>query len=81
MFGETATFGDLTRDGTGDLDADGYTDLEEFLNLVDGAPVNIPVITLNGDSTINLTVGDTYTELGATATDVEDGNLTSFNYY
>ncbi|WGD35709.1 immunoglobulin-like domain-containing protein [Olleya sp. YS] len=36
-----------------------------------------PVITLNGNATINLTVGDTYTELGATATDDVDGNLTS----
>lgn len=31
-----------------------------------------PVITLNGSATINLTVGDTYTELGATATDNVD---------
>ncbi|WP_054852229.1 immunoglobulin-like domain-containing protein [Olleya sp. ITB9] len=36
-----------------------------------------PVITLVGASTINLTVGDTYTELGATATDNIDGNITS----
>ena len=32
---EVAKFGDLSRDGKGDLDGDGYTDLEEFLNLVD----------------------------------------------
>lgn len=32
---EKAMFGDLARDGTGDLDGDGYTDLEEFLNGVD----------------------------------------------
>ena len=32
---ERATFGNLSRDGKGDLDGDGYTDLEEFLNLVD----------------------------------------------
>lgn len=36
-----------------------------------------PVISLNGNATINLTVGDTYNELGATATDNIDGNLTS----
>ena len=36
-----------------------------------------PVITLNGSSTVNLTVGDNYTEQGATATDNFDGNLTS----
>ncbi len=32
---EQATFNTLSRDGTGDLDGDGYTDLEEFLNLID----------------------------------------------
>ena len=32
---EVATFGDLMRNGTGDFDGDGYTDLEAYLNLVD----------------------------------------------
>ncbi|MDC0643936.1 DUF5011 domain-containing protein, partial [Flavobacteriaceae bacterium] len=36
-----------------------------------------PVITLIGSSTINLTVGDTFTDPGATATDDVDGNITS----
>ena len=36
-----------------------------------------PTITLTGSSTINLTVGDTFTDPGATATDDVDGNLTS----
>ena len=36
-----------------------------------------PVITLNGSATINLIVGESYTELGATATDDIDGDLTS----
>ena len=36
-----------------------------------------PVITLTGSSTINLTVGDTFTDPGATATDDVDGNITS----
>ena len=39
---EVATFGDLTRDGTGDYDGDGYTDLEAFLNLVDGPQTPSP---------------------------------------
>ena len=45
-----------------------------------GAPIpdtEAPVITLNGASTINLIVGSTYTELGASATDNEDGDLTT----
>ena len=36
-----------------------------------------PVITLNGSSTIQLTVGDSWTDPGATATDNTDGDLTS----
>ena len=36
-----------------------------------------PVITLLGDNPINLTVGDTFTDPGATATDTEDGDITS----
>ncbi|MCE9517798.1 DUF5011 domain-containing protein, partial [Candidatus Nomurabacteria bacterium] len=34
-----------------------------------------PIITLVGDSVINLIVGDTYTELGATATDDTDATI------
>lgn len=41
------------------------------------APVNTaPVITLVGSNPINLTVGTTFTDLGATAQDAEDGNIT-----
>ena len=36
-----------------------------------------PVVTLHGDATVALTVGDAWTEPGATATDDTDGNLTS----
>jgi hypothetical protein len=36
-----------------------------------------PVITLNGSDTITLSQGGTYTELGATASDNKDGNITT----
>ena len=36
-----------------------------------------PVITLLGNATVTLIVGDTYTDAGATATDDIDGNITS----
>ena len=36
-----------------------------------------PIITLVGDATVNLTVGDSYTDAGATANDAEDGILTN----
>lgn len=37
-----------------------------------------PVIRLNGSSSVKVVVGTAYTDAGATATDAEDGNLTSF---
>jgi len=45
---------------------------------VESAEINdttSPVITLNGESNITLNVGETYTELGATAIDDRDGNV------
>ncbi len=60
-----------------DLAPSGYTWIEEFLNQVDNiANGTVPVITLIGNAIVNLNVGDTYLELGATATDAEDGDLT-----
>jgi len=41
------------------------------------ADTTAPVITLNGAATINLNVGDTYTEQGATATDNVDGDISA----
>ena len=38
---------------------------------------DVPVLTLIGDASIRLEQGDTYTEQGATATDTEDGDVTS----
>lgn len=56
-----------------------YGETEDYtVNISGGVPdTTAPVITLNGSPTINLTQGDTYNELGATATDNVDGNLTS----
>ena len=36
-----------------------------------------PIIILTGEASINLTVGDTFTDPGATASDNVDGNITS----
>lgn len=35
-----------------------------------------PVITLNGDQTVNVAYGTAYTDAGATATDNNDGTVT-----
>jgi hypothetical protein len=58
-----------------DLAPSGYTFAEEFLNQIDQVN-NAPVITLIGPVSISIEVGNSYNELGATATDVEDGDLT-----
>ena len=56
-----------------------YGEVEDYtVNIITGTPdTTPPVITLTGASTINLEVGDTYTELGATATDNQDGDISS----
>ena len=56
-----------------------YGEVEDYtVNIVAGVADTVkPVITLVGAATINLTVGDAYSELGATASDNIDGNLTS----
>ncbi len=56
-----------------------YGEVEDYTIIIEGSgpDTTSPVITLNGPSTIDLNVGDTYTEQGATATDNIDGDLTS----
>ncbi|TPE44942.1 DUF5011 domain-containing protein [Pontibacter mangrovi] len=44
---------------------------------VEPTPNTAPAITLLGDNPMTLTVGDTYTEPGATATDAEDGDISA----
>ncbi len=42
----------------------------------EGADLTAPRITLKGDEVVQLTVGDTFTDEGATANDNEDGDVT-----
>jgi hypothetical protein len=61
-------------DTSTDLAPSGYSWVEVWAEELLGTPVvNAPVITLTGAATINITIGGTYTEQGATWTDVEDG--------
>ena len=54
----------------------GASDTFEYLMII--SDVGAPVITLLGDTTINMKVGDDpYTDLGATATDDVDGDITA----
>lgn len=75
--------GDTLIDGAVALDANRSThsEIEQYiLNHMPGESVaapdnNPPQITLNGDSTIGLAVGDNYIESGASAVDAEDGDV------
>ncbi|WP_421804330.1 immunoglobulin-like domain-containing protein [Flagellimonas sp.] len=77
----------LTASGFGAPDARVLFDLNGAAGLVNIDNVSLvvggtavedttpPVITLNGDATVDLNVGDSYTEAGATATDDNDGDI------
>ena len=56
-----------------------YGEVEDYTVIIQGSgpDTEAPVITLNGASTINLDLGDSYSDQGATATDNVDGDLTS----
>ena len=58
---------------------DGVTQIDGITSSYDtvASDTTAPVITLTGNATETLTVGDTYTDAGATATDDVDGDLTS----
>ena len=59
-------------------DSDGNSDSVTRIVVINIPPdTTAPVITLTGSSTINLYVGATFTDPGATATDDVDGNITS----
>jgi arylsulfatase A-like enzyme len=49
---------------------------EQVTRTVNVAIDNVPVITLIGDALVEVAAGDSYTDAGATAADVEDGDIT-----
>ncbi|MFD1161272.1 immunoglobulin-like domain-containing protein [Hwangdonia seohaensis] len=55
-----------------------YGEVEDYTVVIQGlVDTTAPVITLNGAATINLNVGDVYTEQGATANDNKDGDISA----
>ncbi|MDD5699946.1 MAG: DUF5011 domain-containing protein [Candidatus Nanoarchaeia archaeon] len=74
IYSTTGTF-DLVLSA---IDRQGRSDLTLTLNVNPVPPTdNLPVITVLGSNPVTIQVGSTYTDAGATATDVEDGDLTS----
>ncbi len=68
------SFNVRAKDAAGNESAASNTANVTTLDIPDTTP---PVIVLNGPSTVNLLVGDSYVEQGATATDNVDGDLTA----
>ena len=60
-----------------DVDDAAVNLLYKFSRTVNVVDTVIPVITVTGSATVNHTLGDVYTDSGATATDAYDGNITS----
>ncbi|MDT8418233.1 MAG: DUF5011 domain-containing protein [Lutibacter sp.] len=58
-------------------DAAGNAATQRTRTVIVAADAVAPVITLTGSVTINITVGDTFTDPGATATDDVDGDITA----
>ena len=57
-----------------DTNSNAAVEVTRTVNVVD---TTIPVITLTGDATVDIEVGSTYTDEGATASDNYDGDITS----
>ncbi len=74
-----AGFGDATSrvlfDVNGEAGLVNIDNVSLFLDGGSGGDTVPPVITLNGDPTVDLSIGDTFTDPGATATDNVDGDV------
>jgi hypothetical protein len=76
----SAAAGKLNGDDRADIAVAGGDAVAVFLNDGDGdfglGDTDAPVLTLNGEPAVDLTVGDQYVDAGATANDAVDGDLT-----
>ncbi len=71
---DTSSVGTYTLTYTVEDSTGNTSTIDRIIVVVDNSA---PVITLNGSDTVSLTVGETWTDPGATATDNVDGDLTS----
>lgn len=72
---DSATLGSYTITYTATDTASNSATVQRTINVVLPPDTEAPVITLNGDVNITLTLGESYEELGATASDVRDGDV------
>ena len=72
---DTSVIGSYTV--TYNVSDDAGNDATEVTRTVNVTDTTAPVITLVGDSQITVEVGTTYTDLGATASDNYDGDITA----
>ncbi|NRB39924.1 MAG: BspA family leucine-rich repeat surface protein [Pseudomonadales bacterium] len=69
---DTSKAGTYTITYSASDSADNGSNKTRTVNIFD---ISAPVITMKGSSSINLNVGDTYTESGASAEDAQEGNI------
>jgi len=72
--GAGQTLETITRTWTATDTSGNFANSDQIITVVDTIP---PVITLVGDNPQKIHIGSSYTELGATATDDVDGNVSS----
>ena len=72
---DTSVIGSYTV--TYNVSDDAGNDATEVTRVVNVTDTTAPVITLVGDAEITVEVGSTYTDLGATASDNYDGDITT----
>lgn len=73
---DTSVVGEYTlRYSATDSDGNSATPVTRTINVVLPPDTTLPVITLEGEATINIVVGTAFTDPGATATDDRDGNV------
>ncbi len=70
---DTSTLGDYTITYSATDTADNNNSVTRTVTVVELLDTTPPVISLNGDSSINLFLNESYEELGATALDDKDG--------
>ena len=68
---------DIDHDGNADIADNNENGILDFYEVITVPDTTAPEIILNGDASITITQGDEYTDLGASASDDIDGDITA----